>query len=207
MDYYKAGEERFGKITSRIYSVSAKLFLRKIYSYVIEDVITHRPSSVLDIGCGEGYILLNLANRLPKAKLYGIDPSIYMIKSARKETAKLHGFGPIFEQGSSRDIPFKRHFDFISSSMSFHHWKDRDKSIPYILRHLNPGGIFSIYEYNRDAMTGLFRLMSQHSVASSDFMNINHRGFCKTIKTSGKFIKISFVDEKKDRQRVPSKFD
>ena len=45
--------------------------------------LTPAPRRILDVGCGTGYLLRQLAARCPQAELAGIDPAPAMIEAAR----------------------------------------------------------------------------------------------------------------------------
>ncbi|MDG6917145.1 MAG: hypothetical protein JRM85_06080 [Nitrososphaerota archaeon] len=47
-DMYRPGEERFGRTTSWLYSLSP-LFLRGFHRFVAADILSFNPPSVLDI--------------------------------------------------------------------------------------------------------------------------------------------------------------
>lgn len=64
------------------------------------------PSSVLDLGCGEGYYTAQLKQAVPKASVYGVDIS----KSAIKFAAKASGSGINFSVASAYQLPFAKGF-------------------------------------------------------------------------------------------------
>jgi hypothetical protein len=49
--------------------------------------LTPAPRRILDVGCGTGYLLRQLAARCPQAELAGIDPAPAMIEAARAAAA------------------------------------------------------------------------------------------------------------------------
>ncbi len=146
-NFYAEGEEKFGFLTSRGYAVSRIVpTMRKFYKFVLNDIKNFNYETVVDIGSGDGYILSRIARLEKGSKFIGIDPSPHMVYVASKKWKRM-GNGKIqFIQGSSRNIPDDIRADLIYSSLSFHHWKDREKAIPYIMSHLNEGGVFNIYE-------------------------------------------------------------
>lgn len=188
------GEERFGSVKSRLYALTTP-WRRRFVEFVANDVLSRNPQSVLDIGCGTGDVLVQLRSR--EIELYGIDPSPYMLELAKKklrdsilmtESSIVH-----LSLGSNRLIPFDRKFDTIFSSISFHHWKNREESITYILARLNQNGEFAIYEYNREAMPFLRRLVvGKHALSADDVKELSFDGYEKTIENSGLFIVVRF---------------
>jgi len=108
---------------------------------------------------------------------------------SEKERNKIH-----LSLGNSRNIPFKRNFDVIFSSLSFHHWKQREASIPYILRRLNVGGNFLIYEFNRERVSFLRRkLSSSHCLSAHEMKDVNFEGYERKIQFHAQYIKVVFT--------------
>jgi SAM-dependent methyltransferase len=147
---------------------------------------------VLDIGCGTGDALTRL--RTHGIELYGIDPSPYMLKIAEEHIRHDHSgtrSSVHLSLGNNRHIPFGIKFDRIFSSISFHHWKNHEKSIPYILSRLTPNGEFTIYEYDKDALLVIRRaIFGKHSISELDVNELDFDGYKKTIEHSSSFIVI-----------------
>lgn len=196
-DLYKKHEEKFGKITSRIYSACINMGVLNLHSFVYKDIkkriiSSSSPKAILDIGFGNGLILWKLAGGMEKIRidLYGIDPSPEMLKIAKERMAK-YDYSANLKLGSSRIIPFKQKFDIIYTSLSYHHWEERESSIPYILSKLNKNGSFIIYEYDKDARTR-FNLMHGHMISEEDFKDLSFKGFKKIVKKSQHIIIVEF---------------
>ena len=196
---YRPGEERFGRTASWLYSFSS-LFLRGFHRFVVADILSFNPSSVLDIGCGSGDVLSHLASERVGVELFGVDPSPYMLKIAEKRIRRHAVSRKTLDQrlhlslGSSRDIPFKRKFDLIYSSLSFHHWVAREASVAGILDSLSGGGTFVIYELSREGQP-IFRswLTRGHSLPLRDAEAMDFNGYERTILQRGGYIKVAFM--------------
>ncbi|MGP6207208.1 class I SAM-dependent methyltransferase [Cuniculiplasma sp. SKW3] len=146
-DLYLEGEEKFGFFTSRGYSISRLVpTMRHFYDFVLKDLKRFQFQTVLDIGSGDGYVLSRLAMSGRGQKYIGIDPSPHMVYVSSKKWKKIQNVSLQFIMGSSRQIPDGIKADLIYTTLSFHHWKDRESAIPYIMKHLNTGGSFNIYE-------------------------------------------------------------
>jgi len=159
---------------------------------------------VLDIGCGTGDILIQLRSR--GIELYGIDPSSFMLELAEKKIRNSdpnHELSPVsLVRGNNKHIPFDRKFDLIFSSLSFHHWKERDESIPDILGRLSGYGEFVIYEYDRETMSFLRRLvMGKHSLSASDVEGLRFDGYAGRVQHNGSVIVVSFKKIEKSHMR------
>lgn len=187
------GEEKFGPIRSKLYALTLR-WRSKFVDFVANDVRSSNPRSVLDIGCGTGDVLNRL--RTPGIELYGIDPSPYMLKVAIENIRRAHSWAKPsvnLSLGNSKNIPFDNDFDRIFSSISFHHWKNREESIPYILSRLNSNGEFTIYEYNKDALPVIHRtIFGKHSISELEVNHLAFDGYKKTIEHSSSFIVIRF---------------
>jgi len=188
------GEESFGLVKSRLYALTAR-WRRKFIHFVANDVKSRNPESVLDVGCGTGEILSMLRNL--EIELYGIDPSPFMLELAEKKIRKANPTSKPsrvhLSQGNSKLIPFARKFDIIFSSLSFHHWNDRDESIPNILERLNENGEFVIYEYDREAMSYMRGLIAgKHALSEADVKGLTFNGYSKRVERNGSIIIVSF---------------
>ena len=99
------------------------------------------PHTILDVGCGPGYLLRLLAGKFPEAeRLAGLDAAPGMVEQA---TAAI----PAGEQrltftvGRAERLPFPdRAFDLVVSTTSFDHWTDQPAGLRECARVLTPGG-------------------------------------------------------------------
>jgi len=188
------GEENFGSVKSRLYSLTAR-WRRRFIDFVANDLLSRNPRSVLDIGCGVCDVLLQLRSR--EIELYGVDPSPHMLMLGKKkigDSADDTALSKVYlSLGNSRLIPFDKKFDMIFASLSFHHWKNREESIPYILTRLNENGEFAIYEYDRDALSFFRRIVAgKHALSRNDVKGLGFDGYQKTIELSEPFIIVRF---------------
>ena len=72
-------------------------------------------SKILDIGCGKGYLLYELSQKLPNSEIYGLDISEYAIENAKPEIKEniIHG--------SATKLPWPDNFfDLVISINTLH---------------------------------------------------------------------------------------
>ena len=97
------------------------------------------PRQILDVGCGTGYLLGQLAARAPQASaLAGIDPAPAMIVVATSAATD----GRVrFVVGTAERLPWPdQKFDLVVSTTSFDHWADQRAGLAQCARVLAPGG-------------------------------------------------------------------
>ena len=99
------------------------------------------PDRILDVGCGTGLLLRELARRLPGAALLtGVDAAEGMIEQARIKASDPR---LTFEQGTAERLPFPdRAFGLVISTTSFDHWADQRAALAECHRVLAPRGLF-----------------------------------------------------------------
>lgn len=87
--------------------------------------------SVLDVGCGKGFLLHEFTQAVPGVKVSGIDLSEYAIKNAKEEVR------PLLKVGNANALPYPdKSFDLVYSITTLHNLKcyDLDKSLREIER-------------------------------------------------------------------------
>ncbi|MHB1440228.1 MAG: class I SAM-dependent methyltransferase [Cuniculiplasma sp.] len=192
-ELYSDGEEKFGFLASKLYGLNRLIpTFKHYYKFVLEDLESFGKLNLMDIGCGNGYILLALGSRNLKVSAIGIDPSPQMIKIATKKSISKGFENRIhFLNGSSRSIQSNEKFDVIYTSMSFHHWKERENSISNIMAHLTSEGSFNIYEIKPHKVI-YWQIANSHTMRASDFEDIGEKmNLAYDIKENRDFIRCS----------------
>lgn len=81
---------------------------------------------VLDIGCGKGFLLYEIAQLVPGVEVFGIDISDYAVEHAKEEIRDR------LQVGNATHLPYQDgHFDFVYSITTLHnlHNYDLDKAL------------------------------------------------------------------------------
>ncbi|NOU13432.1 MAG: methyltransferase domain-containing protein [Methylococcaceae bacterium] len=102
---------------------------------LIEKLGLKGSETVLDLGCGDGKVTANIAQRLVTGSVMGIDNSDAMIRLARQQYPHL-----VFEQMDARTLVFKEQFDVVFSNAVLHWIEDHIPVITGIYESLKPGG-------------------------------------------------------------------
>ena len=109
------------------------------------DLLDLKPGqAVLDIGCGHGASLKELARRVEHGRVTGLDPSAVMTGVARKK-ARGGAIEIVIEiiQAAARDMPFEdAAFDAAMSVHTIYFWDDPILELSEIRRVVTPQGRF-----------------------------------------------------------------
>lgn len=114
------------------------------YERIAEAASFAKGSRVLDIGSGDGDMVLELARRFPDCSFVGVDLSPVRVQNARKRLSQ--GDPSLrervrFVEGSAQALPLgEGEFDAIVSSAVFYHVPDIEKALAEAFRVLRPGG-------------------------------------------------------------------
>ncbi|MEM3841277.1 MAG: class I SAM-dependent methyltransferase [Candidatus Micrarchaeaceae archaeon] len=157
MALYKKEDEKFGVALAIIYAVAARIApsMRRFYDFAAEDIREAGFSRVLDVGCGPGDVAIKVSAFCKDVT--AIDPSEAMVWIAKHRKSKVK-----FLLGSSRAPNAKGKFGLIYSTLSFHHWPDKARSLAVLGRMLSKGGEIRIYEFRR--AKGIKSAANKHSM-------------------------------------------
>ena len=118
-------------------------------SYEIHEFKKFSGKKVLDVGCGNGYVLERFARE--NAEVYGIDITPMSIKLChqRFDFKELKGD---FIVANAEEIPFPdNYFDCITSMGVLHHVPNTEKAVSEIYRVLKPGGKLIVMFYHKNS--------------------------------------------------------
>ena len=119
---------------------------RMVAEVSIGDLELHGDERLLDVGCGDGFITMQLAQRLPSGSVVGVDASRRMIEKAltrvpggpHREPADL--LRVQFHVDDALALPFERDFDIAVSFNALHWIHDQTAALQGIARSLDDGG-------------------------------------------------------------------
>nr|MDT0659298.1 methyltransferase domain-containing protein [Micromonospora sp. DSM 115978] len=124
------------------------------------DLLDHadvRPGQrVLEIGCGTGNLLTELARRTPGIDAVGIDPDPGALRRARRKAAKA-GLAIGYQRAFAGDLPFAdADIDVVLSSLMLHHLDDpgRARALGEVRRVLRPGGRLHVLDIEGHGRSG-----------------------------------------------------
>ncbi len=142
----------FSRRSAEIYDVGVEfLFLgmadvmRRQIIPPVSRLLGNSPGRVLNVACGTGRTLLQMATSLPQAKLYGMDLSPYYLQVARKLLRDVANASLVAE--NAEHMPFcDGYFDAVTSVYLFHELprNARRNVFREMYRVLRPGGIVVI---------------------------------------------------------------
>ena len=109
---------------------------------------------VLDVGCGDGRVTLEIEDRFPDAHIHGIDVSREMIRVAR-ELARKTGSRVTFEEADVLDYDPGRTFDAVVSNSAMHWVLPAEAGYRALYRLLAPGGLLAVHQGGEATYVGL----------------------------------------------------
>jgi 2-polyprenyl-3-methyl-5-hydroxy-6-metoxy-1,4-benzoquinol methylase len=123
-----------------------KTSAKKVTNLISNKYITNNTLSILDLGCGTGTLLTYLSQRLPSAKLVGLDLSSEMLKQATNKINKFQLKNIDFRNIDVNQFETAEKFDIITCLNSFHHYSNHNQIIKKIHSLLNDNGIFILVD-------------------------------------------------------------
>lgn len=100
--------------------------------------------ALLDLGCGDGKITVEIADMVKNGFVIGVDNSEEMIKLAKERYPAETYSNLSFEVMDAKEIKFNDKFDVVFSNAALHWVDDHRKMLRGINRSLKPGGRFLI---------------------------------------------------------------
>lgn len=107
-----------------------------------------RSSSILDIGCGNGFLLSRL-KRLGYKNIYGVEPSRESVVKREANLKKNNIKVGLYKRGLYK----KNFFDLITFFQVYDHLVDPNKFLRDCYYNLKPGGVVFALMHNTDSMS------------------------------------------------------
>jgi arsenite methyltransferase len=106
--------------------------------------------SVLDVGCGTGWLARRLAARVPQGRVVGMDIANEMVRLAQQSSGGINNLQ--FIKGTVASIPLpSSEFTQAISVESAYYWSDPAQGLKEIFRVLKPSGrLWVLINYYRD---------------------------------------------------------
>lgn len=136
----------------KICCLAMNIINRKMYHSIANKLTDEKI--ILDIGYGNGYLISKIYKRT-KAKIYGIDISLDMLKTATKRNQKGIEKGDIkLAVGDCCSLEFDdKLFDVVSTVNTIYFWSNTIKGLTEIFRVLKNNGVFYNAVYTKRWMT------------------------------------------------------
>jgi hypothetical protein len=128
-DYYRTGKIVKGyespEISRAAYKTTKNMYL--VFSYMIfpkhEQLknLLDKGINYLDIGCGDGRLIVQLAQAFPNSRFVGVGPDVFGIEDARKLISKagLADRVSVINSGG-QDVAYENEFDMINLVVTLH---------------------------------------------------------------------------------------
>lgn len=173
------------------FSSHGKDLQNKIYNLLIEQIDFNGDGSIIDIGCGNGPLVIKLAKKYSESKITGIDYWTGMWDYSRKSceiNAMKEGVQDRvrFIQASASSLPFTNEsFDLAVSNFVFHEvkdTKDKRKVIKEALRVVKKNGRFVFQDlftskYFYGNIDDLINEIKSWGIERVDFINTSKAAF------------------------------
>jgi SAM-dependent methyltransferase len=140
------------------YDRLSRLFFRSFFRGIAGNVVATvpPPARVLEVGCGPGWLSIELADRGFEVTGLDLDPAMIERAQANAErvsAGRADAPRPTFLVGDVAALPFLEvSFDLVVSTFSMHHWSDRHAGLADIWRVVRPGGRILIWDLRPGAV-------------------------------------------------------
>ena len=113
----------------------------KVRQWGLSHISIKPDSCVLDIGCGGGKTVKEIASSVSKGKVYGIDYSEDMVQLSKKVNDNLIKQSIVeIMYGTVSSLPFPDNmFDFVTAFETYYFWPDLINDLIEVKRVLKPG--------------------------------------------------------------------
>ena len=116
---------------------------------------------LVDVGCGSGNLIVEIAQKYNNIDLIGIDISNEILELAKQRVIQNELNERIkIEIGNVENIPFSDNsIDFIISSLSLHHWSNPKIAFKELVRTLKGDGLLMVFDFRRNSRKFFYGLL------------------------------------------------
>jgi arsenite methyltransferase len=159
---------------------------------LLEEVPLAGARRVLDVGCGTGFPLIELAERLgPAAEVHGVDPWKAALGRAAEKLAVRRTRNVTLHEASATQMPFDdATFDLLVSNLGVNNFDDRRGAIGECRRVARDGAVLALTTNLQGHMRELYDLfddvLAQHGTpAQRDALraHVEHRATTDSVRT------------------------
>ncbi len=150
---------------------------------LLDEVPLTYMRNVLDVGCGTGFPLIELAERLgPGAHVHGIDPWSAGLKRAEEKIAGRGTLNVTLHEGSASSMPFvDATFDLIVSNLGVNNFEDREAALRECRRVARDGATLALTTNLEGHMKELYAVFEEVLRDDTDALHrlrahVEHRG-------------------------------
>jgi ubiquinone/menaquinone biosynthesis C-methylase UbiE len=140
--------------------------------WIADEIPLRKEDSLIDIGCGTGWLARMLSRAAPGSEVVATDISDGLVEKARRLTEKdrRHRYRNLnFEVAGAESIPYPdNHFDHAVSSVSFSFWSDPQIGLAEVRRVLKPGGGLYILDVCKGCFGGFLSNISNVFLSYKD---------------------------------------
>jgi len=113
---------------------------------LIKELNLKGKPAIMDLGTGNGRLLLAISQKNSKCKFIGLDFSKGMLNEARTNFQK-HKLKGTFIQSDMVNLPLKdESLDYVVSSAAIHHAKNKERLFSQVFRILKKGGKLAVID-------------------------------------------------------------
>ncbi|MBY8992327.1 MAG: methyltransferase [Candidatus Lokiarchaeota archaeon] len=164
-----------------------------------------KGSNFLDVGCGNGRLIIQLATQFTNSRFTGVDPSTYGINVAAKNIERLKVADRVFvENLGGEELHYKDEFEIACMTVVFHEINPdiRFKVLENIYKALKKGGRLIIFDFSYPERFEDFKNPNYGSTIIHQFNEtILGAVFLTLSEQNEMFAKVGF----RDIQRIKSK--
>ena len=135
---------------AQLYEALVRPFSTPIFDEALEVMGGYLASDsrVLDVGCGPGHELREVAVLVPRGEVVGVDLAAGMVEVAHASARSRGLDNCAFVQADAGELPraFTGRFDLVYSCLSHHHFPEPDAAAANALRCLRPGGVYCVID-------------------------------------------------------------